>query len=165
MLKFFASDVVVSKGSNNNPAVKISDKGDFARFRIGAKIYDTRAENNHRWVNLTVKCFDPTLVERIRKMGLKEGSHIALSGRYDEDVWEDEQTKTKKSMPVIILDELEYCFSGSSKSSGDGNKATAAPQNPMPNYAAAPADGAMNGGFTGYQPYGGGNSFFNIRNL
>ena len=147
---------------NNNPAVKISDKGDFARFRIGAKIYDTRAENNHRWVNLTVKCFDPTLVERIRKMGLKEGSHIALSGRYDEDVWEDEQTKTKKSMPVIILDELEYCFSGSSKSSGDGNKATAAPQNPMPNYAAAPADGAMNGGFTGYQPYGGGNSFFNM---
>lgn len=162
MLKFFASDVVVSKGSNNNPAVKISDKGDFARFRIGAKIYDTRAENNHRWVNLTVKCFDPALVERIRKMGLKEGSHIALSGRYDEDVWEDEQTKTKKSMPVIILDELEYCFSGSSKSSGDGNKATAAPQNPMPNYAAAPADGAMNGGFTGYQPYGGGNSFFNM---
>ena len=101
-------------------------------------------------------------MERIRKMGLKEGSHIALSGRYDEDVWEDEQTKTKKSMPVIILDELEYCFSGSSKSSGDGNKATAAPQNPMPNYAAAPADGAMNGGFTGYQPYGGGNSFFNM---
>ena len=162
MLKFFASDVVVSKGSNNNPAVKISDKGDFARFRIGAKIYDTRAENNHRWVNLTVKCFDPTLVERIRKMGLKEGSHVSLSGRYDEDVWEDEQTKTKKSMPVIILDDLEYCFSGSSKSSGDGNKATAAPQNPMPNYAVAPADGANSGGFTGYQPYGGGNSFFNM---
>ena len=41
-------------------------------------------------------------------------------------------------------------------------KATAAPQNPMPNYAAAPADGANSGGFTGYQPYGGGNSFFNM---
>ena len=101
MLRFFANDVVVSKGANNTPAVKFSEKGDFVRFRVGAKVYDTRAENNHRWINLTVKCFDPGLIDRIRKMGLKEGSHIALSGRYDEDVWDDDKTNTKKSMPVI----------------------------------------------------------------
>ena len=40
MLKFFANDVVVSKGANNAPAVKFSEKGDFVRFRIGAKVYD-----------------------------------------------------------------------------------------------------------------------------
>ena len=161
MLKFFANEVTVSKGANNTPALKFSDKGDFVRFRIGAKIYDTRAEKNHRWVNLTVKAFGP-LCERIRKMDLKEGSHINLCGRYDEDVWEDEQTNTKKSMPVIILDEIEYCFSGSSKNSGDGQKATAASQNPAGNFAAPPANDAMPNGFTGYQPYGGGNSFFNM---
>ena len=161
MLKFFATEVTVSKGANNTPTLKFSEKGDFVRFRIGAKIYDTRAEKNHRWVNLTVKAFGP-LCERIRKMDLKEGSHINLCGRYDEDVWEDEQTNTKKSMPVIILDEIEYCFSGSSKNSGDGQKATAASQNPAGNYAAPAADNGMPNGFTGYQAYGGSNSFFNM---
>ena len=161
MLKFFATEVTVSKGANNAPALKFSDKGDFVRFRIGAKVYDTRAEKNHRWVNLTVKAFGP-LCERIRKMDLKEGSHINLCGRYDEDVWEDEQTNTKKSMPVIILDEIEYCFSGSSKNSGDGQKATADSQNPAGNYAAPAADNGMPNGFTGYQAYGGSNSFFNM---
>ena len=33
MLMFFASDVVVSKGYQNAPALKFSEKGDFVRFR------------------------------------------------------------------------------------------------------------------------------------
>ena len=89
MLKFFASDVVVSKGYQNAPAIKFSEKGDFVRFRVGQKVYDPRAEDNHRWINITVKCFSTALIERIRAMGLKEGSFINLTGRYDEDVWED----------------------------------------------------------------------------
>ena len=158
MLKFIATGVSVSKGANNTPALKFSEKGDFVRFRIGAKVYDARSANNHRWVNLTVKAFGP-LCERIRKMDLKEGSHINLSGRYDEDAWEDE-ANTKKSMPVIILDEIEYCFSGSSKNAGDGQKATAVHQPPAGNPAAASAANTMPNGFTGFQPFGGGNSFF-----
>ena len=118
MLKIFASNVVVSKGYQNSPALKFSEKGDFVRFRVGQKVYDPRAEDNHRWINLTIKCFDASLVDRIRKMGLKEGSFISLSGRYDEDVWEDEESHEKRSMPVIILDELE--FSGGSKRIGYG---------------------------------------------
>ena len=162
MLKFFASNVVVSKGYQNTPALKFSDKGDFVRFRVGQKVYDPRAEDNHRWVNLTVKCFDASLVDRIRKMGLKEGSFISLSGRYDEDVWEDEQTKEKRSMPVIILDELE--FSGGGKRTGDGQKAssdrsasTPASAEPAPN-----EDYQMPGNFTGYESFGGGSNFFNL---
>ena len=127
MLMFFASDVVVSKGYQNTPALRFSEKGDFVRFRVGQKVYDPRAEDNHRWINITVKSFDPVLVDRIRKMGLKEGSFISLSGRYDEDVWEDEETKEKRSMPCVILDNLEY--SGGKRPS-DGQKTasnTAAP--------------------------------------
>ena len=162
MLKFFAANVVVSKGYQNSPAVKFSEKGDFVRFRVGQKVYDPRAEDNHRWINLTIKCFDAALVDRIRKMGLKEGSFINLSGRYDEDVWEDEESKEKRSMPCIILDEIEYCFSGSSKNAGDGQKATADSQHPAGNPAAASASNTMPNGFTGYQPFGGGNSFFDM---
>ena len=132
MLKFFASNVVVSKGYQNSPAVKFSEKGDFVRFRVGQKVYDPRAEDNHRWINLTVKCFDAALVDRIRKMGLKEGSFINLSGRYDEDVWEDEESKEKRSMPCIILDEIE--FSGG----GNGKKAMT-------------VLGAVGGGFAGHE--------------
>lgn len=183
MIKMIITGAVVSKGVNDGPAVKISEKGDFARFRIGYKVYDSRAENNHRWVNLTVKAFRD-LCDRISKMDLKAGSYISLSGRYDEDVWEDEKTKTKKSMPVVILDEIEFCFSGSSKKSEGNQKATSDPQYPAQNYAAPPAGqyapqgygappagympqnyGAppagneMPGNFMGFQGYGNGGSY------
>ena len=165
MLKFFASNVVVSKGYKNAPAIKFSETGDFVRFRVGQKVYDPRAEDNHRWVNITVKCFDPALIDRIRKMGLKESSFIDLSGRYDEDVWEDEETKEKRSMPCVILDDLE--FSGGGKRSGDGQKAANNQSNTAPAAAAAPAAAPqenyqMPGNFTGYESFGGGNNFFNL---
>ena len=164
MLMFFASDVLVSKGYQNAPALKFSEKGDFVRFRVGQKIYDPRAEDNHRWINITIKSFDPALVDRIRKMGLKEGSFISLSGRYDEDVWEDEETKEKRSMPCVILDNLEY--SGGGKRSGDGQKAASNTQNdstPAPAPAADPHEGfQMPSNFTGYEGFGGGNNFFNL---
>ncbi len=169
MLMFFASNVVVSKGYQNAPAIKFSDSGDFVRFRVGQKVYDPRAKDNHRWVNITVKCFDAGLVDRIRKMGLKEGSFIDLTGRFDEDVWEDEETKEKRSMPCVILDDLE--FSGGGKRSGDGQKAANNQSNTAPAPAAAPATPSavapqesfqMPGNFTGYESFGGGNNFFNL---
>ena len=166
MLKFFASEVVVSKGYQNNPAVKFSEKGDFVRFRVGAKVYDPRVEEKHRWVNITVKCFNAALIDRIRSMQLKEGSYINLVGRYDEDVWEDEETKEKRSMPVIILDDIE--FSGGGKRSGDGQKSansqstSPAPESPAPQPPATQEDYQMPGNFAGYENFGGGNAFFNL---
>ena len=35
MFKVIASEVVISKGFDNKPAIKFSEKGDFVRFRIG----------------------------------------------------------------------------------------------------------------------------------
>ena len=67
-------------------------------FRIGKKVYDTRAENNTRWVNLSVKAFGP-VCERIKKMQLKESSFINILGRLDEDVWEDSTTHEKNEAP------------------------------------------------------------------
>lgn len=48
MFKVIATDVVVSKGYDNTPALKFSERGDSVRFRIGKKVYDTRAKDNHR---------------------------------------------------------------------------------------------------------------------
>lgn len=154
MFKVFATDVVVSKGYDNSSALKYSDDGTSVRFRIGKKVYDTRAENNTRWVNVSVKAFG-TVCERIKKMQLKEGSFIHIAGRLDEDNWVDTTTNEKKSQIVIILDEVEYASGGGNKSK-DNQQANATPATTP----AAPANTPENSpNFEGYTPFGGG-SFF-----
>lgn len=156
MFKVIATDVVISKGYDGAPALKFSENGESVRFRIGKKVYDTRAENNTRWVNLSVKAFGP-VCERIKKMQLKESSFINILGRLDEDVWEDSTTHEKRSAMVVILDEIEYCSSGGGKQkteeAGEQPRAAAAP-------AKSASNGEMPGNFTGFEPFGGVNSFF-----
>ena len=70
MLKVFATQVVISRGYDNKPAISITKGNDSAasvRFRIGKKVYDPKAENNARWLNYSVKGFGP-IVDRIEKM-------------------------------------------------------------------------------------------------
>ena len=57
MFKAIATDVVVSKGFDGAPALRYSESGESVRFRIGKRVYDTRADNNSRWINLSVKAF------------------------------------------------------------------------------------------------------------
>ncbi len=85
MFKVIATDVVISKGYDGTPALKFTESGESVRFRIGKKVYDTRAENNARWMNISVKAFGP-VCERIKKMQLKESSFINFLGRLDEDM-------------------------------------------------------------------------------
>lgn len=107
MLKVFATQVVISKGYDNKPAISITRGNDSAasvRFRIGKKVYDPKADNNARWLNYSVKGFGP-IVNRIEKMQLKEGSFVNIMGRLDEDSWVDKESNETKSCTVIILDE------------------------------------------------------------
>lgn len=162
MLKIFATNVVISRGYDGADALRYSDNGESVRFRVGQKVYDTRAENNARWVNLSVKAFGG-ICERIKKMQLKEGSYINFVGRYDEDTWTDRDTNEQKTMPVIILDDIEFA-SGGGKAK-DGQKPTQASDASAPATTAAPAAPAApteaSGNFTGYEPFGG-NSFFDM---
>ena len=162
MLEVIATSAVVSRGYDGAAALRFSEKGDAVRFRIGKKVYDTRAENNTRWINLTVKAFGD-ICERIKKMQLKEGSFINFRGRLDEDVWTDQQTGESKSTMVVVLDDIEYA-GGKPKENQESNKqqngtasntGAAAPAQP----AAQSAAGQAPNGFTGYEPFGGG-SFF-----
>lgn len=156
MFKVIATDVVISKGYDGAPALKFTESGESVRFRIGKKVYDTRAENNARWMNISVKAFGP-VCERIKKMQLKESSFINILGRLDEDIWEDSVTHEKKSAMVIILDEIEFCSSGGGK-----QKNVNAEGQPKAATTSAPvsAGSEMPGNFTGFEAFGGVNSFF-----
>lgn len=133
MLKLIVTDVGVSKGYGDNPAVRFFEReGSPAsvRFRIGKRIYDSRCEDNYRWINLNVKAFGD-VCERIRKMKLKEGSFVNIIGRYDEETWEDKNTHEQRTTPVLIVDEIEYCYAGEGKKDGqaDGEEETSPAQN------------------------------------
>ena len=151
MFKTFVTSAVVSKGYNDTPALNFSDSGKAVRFRIGKKVYDPKAENNQRWVNISVKAFGSVL-ERIKKMDLKEGSFLNISGTLDEEVWTDDK-EVKHSQHVIIVDDIEYASGGSKPKSDNQNGE---------NSQAAPASGqGDNPNFTGYEaPFGGSSAFF-----
>lgn len=118
------------------------------RIMLGGSIWQLRA--SVRFASASKRC---------SKMQLKDGSFVNLIGRLDEDVWEDQQTHEKKSAMVIILDDIEY-VSGGGKSK-DNQNTDEAQGHPAALTASAAAAPANNGGcFTGYESFGGGNSFF-----
>ncbi len=153
MFKVLATGVVISKGFDNNPALKFSEKGDSVRFRVGQKVYDSRAENNTRWVNHTVKAFG-SVCERIEKMQLKEGSFVNFVGRLDEDTWTDEDSGEIKRMQVVILDEIEYA-SGGGKKDSDNNRSGAKQSEKQTSSGKKKNDPENSDNFDGYSPFNG----------
>ena len=151
MFKVLATGVVISKGFDNNPALKFSEKGDSVRFRVGQKVYDSRAENNTRWVNHTVKAFG-SVCERIEKMQLKEGSFVNFVGRLDEDTWTDEDSGEIKRMQVVILDEIEYA-SGGGKKDSDNNRSGAKQSEKQTSSGKKKNDPENSDNFDGYSPF------------
>lgn len=171
MLKFIATDVIVSKGRDEKPALRYSEDGSSVRFRIGKRVYDKREQDNHRWVNINIKAFGD-LCERIKKMKLDAGSFLHIEGRYDEDVWDDVDGNTIHT-PVVILSEIEYSYSGNgnNKQNGNGdnapaNEPPAGNQNPSGTPSPQQGNPAANGqqqmpdNFTGFEGFGGPNPFF-----
>ena len=177
MMKIFISDAVVSRGYDGAPAIRFFNSengGEFAVLQVGIRKYDSRAENNHRWVNLKVKAFGD-LCERIKKMKLKEGSFISLCGDYDEERWNDRETGEVRTSPVISLDDIKFSHNGGNQKKEQNANPQEAGDAGQRNYSAAPAaptaaptatpqsDQAMQmpQNFTGYESFSGGeNPFF-----
>lgn len=172
MLKIIITEAVVSKGYDGAPGVRFFDSengGQIANFRIGKRVYDSKAADNHRWLNFSVKAFGD-VCERIKRMKIKEGSYINIIARYDEESWEDKTTRETRTGVVLYLDEIEYANSGNGQKNGQGSAGSSAPQNtggapapqgyPPQGQTPQPAD-PMPGGFTGFENFGGGeNPFF-----
>ena len=161
MMKIFISDAVVSRGYDGAPAIRLFNSengGEFAVFQVGIRKYDSRAENNHRWVNLKVKAFGD-LCERIKKMSLKEGSFISLCGDYDEERWTDKDTGgQKKEQTGNGQDTGGQGQQGYSQAPGASQ---AAPAAPVQSGQTMQAPTEMPQNFTGYESFSGGqNPFF-----
>lgn len=162
MIKMLVTKAVISRGFQDAPTLRFSENSETpsVRFRIGVMVYDKRAEKEHRFVNIGVKAFG-YLVDRIRNMKLEAGTYVNIIGRYDEETWEDRDTKEKKSAPVLIIDEIEYSTTGAGaggKQNGDGGNAPAANGNeqaPPSEENKQPADN-----FTGFDSFGGANPYF-----
>jgi single-stranded DNA-binding protein len=175
MLKMTVTKAVISKGFNGEDALKFSENTDnqFVRFRIGVRVYDKKAKDEHRFVNLNVKAFG-YIANRIKDMNLDAGTYINLVGRYDEDSWEDKNTHEKKSAPILIAEEIEFASSGGNSKQNSNGAATApayggygTPPAATPIYSgqSQPQYGGYSpqpqpGNFTGYENFGGNNPYF-----
>jgi len=173
MIKLFITDAVISKGYEGAPALKFSENNGATtgvQFKIGHRVYDSRVEGNHRFINLAVKAFGPVCA-RVEKMKLKEGSHVHIVGRLDEETWEDQGQK--RSRIVAIVEDIEYAPIGGGKSNGtsgvNGTASAPAAQNgqgAVPPQSAPPPQQLQGGqtgmqpNFTGYDSFGGDNPFF-----
>lgn len=164
MIKMIVTKAVISKGYDGAAALRYSENTDnqtaFVRFRVGVLVYDKKAEKEHRFVNMNVKAFG-YLVDRIKNMKLEAGSYVNIIGRYDEEAWEDKNSKEKKSAPVLIVDEIEYgANGGNGKQNGEngaanGSHASNGNGEHPDNAGSPPSDG-----FTGYEGFGGNNPYF-----
>ncbi len=119
MFKVFITNAVVSKGYENTPALKFSESGESVRFRIGASFYDANAENKTRWINKSVKAFG-TLCERLKKLDIKEGTHLNLEGNLILEVWEEDGKEQKAE--AVILTDFEFASVSSGEKSGEKNE-------------------------------------------
>jgi len=163
MLKVLSTNVVISKGYDNNPALKFhnGENGRSVRFRIGMKIYDPSAPNNSRWINLAVKAFNG-MCDRIEKMKLDEGSYVNIYGKLDEETWNDSEGKPRSAM-VIIVDDIEYAGGGKPKdgtSGGNNQPANTGNTNASTPPNASPQGPSTGDNFTGYQNFGGTGTVF-----
>ena len=171
MFKVIITGAIISKGYEGAAAFRFSENKNAVNFKIGYRVYDTKAKDNYRYINMAVKAFG-SVCERIEKMQLKESSHVNIIGRMDEDQWEENGQKISRY--VIIAEEIEYASSDSGKSNGNGangtnnsnsNSTPPAQNDQGQNQQVPPAsqNGEQTGmppGFTGYENVGNDNPFF-----
>ena len=140
-------DVVVSAGYKGEPAVRINEEGTVASFRFGERIFDPKAENKTRWMNMTAKLFGKAC-QTVQKMELKGGSHVTMFGELSEDEWVDNATGETKKRSVFIANEIYFASSGKkSDADEEGGKTAKAPEK-------------KGGTFTGYEAPAGLGSFY-----
>ena len=156
MIKVFVTGAVISNGYNGAAAIKYSENRDSLRFRFGKKVYDPKAEDNCRWINLTAKAFGTGLCEKFSKMKLDAGSYVNLIGRLDEDHWVDSNTGERKNLMEVIVDEIEYSGGGKPKDDQKSDNQNSSYSNGAPNFS--PPE-ASSDNFTGFEQFEGENLF------
>ena len=166
---FILTDAIISKGFDGKPAFRFNDNKTAVNFRIGYRVYDKNATDNHRYINFAVKAYNP-ICERIEKMKIKEGSRIHITGSIDEETWDDKESGQKITQKVIIAEKIEYASNASengksngngSNGNGQGTTAQTAPANQNQQNSSGDQTGTPDN-FTGFDNFGNGtgNDFF-----
>jgi single-strand DNA-binding protein len=157
MFNFVATNAIISKGYNGEDAIKFSrtdDKITLARFKCGVSVYDSKSDDNKRWINFTVKAFN-NVAKRVESMKLHEGSHVNLSGRVEQESYTGQDGKTLKNF-VFYAEDVEYAsYTEKKEQSNAPRTQQPAPQQPsyqpvQQGYQAAPQQSVPQQ--QGYQP-------------
>ena len=164
MIKMIVTKASISKGYEDRPALRFSDSTEnpSVRFRVGVKVYDKKAENERRFVNINVKAFG-YLADRIKNMKLEAGSLVNIIGRYDIETWEDKNTQAQRSEPVLIVDEIEYgapAQNGRESQNEKAQKTSASTAKGKSTKKAPAANSELPDNFTGFESFDGANPFY-----
>lgn len=100
MINVTINNARVAKGFGENPAVYTNEAGTLMSFRVSWKKGDD-------WENLTVRVINPTLVDRCKKMEIKEGTFLTLFGELDFQTF-TAKDGTKQKTPYLLLKDLAY---------------------------------------------------------
>lgn len=134
---FNLAGVVVSKGYQDQPTVRLSTTPTglrVANFRGAQPVYDSKANNNTRWVPYDFVAFGKE-AERIERMNLSANSMVIISGMIDYESFEG--TNGKVNRHKFIIDGIDYY--GSSNGGGNKNTGTTTQAAKAQPAAAAPA--------------------------
>lgn len=122
MLSANLSNVFVSKGYEDKPAMTFvnGENGEVSvvSFNVSASVYDSKAENNKRYVSIPCKAFG-AVAQRIEKMKVDAGANVNIAGILDEDRWEKDGQKHRRLF--VRVDAIEYNGSRKKKEDGDSD--------------------------------------------
>lgn len=128
LIQYTAANVFVQKGYGEEPAVSFrrNDAGEvvIATFGVSGTVFDSKAENNKRYVNFTCKAFG-SAAKRIEKMKLGAGSNVNIAGPIDVETWEKDGNKRARA--VLVVESIEYNGAGRKNNDAASEGATNAP--------------------------------------
>ena len=96
----------VSGGYDDKPVLYTSEDGNYCSFRIGEAVYDKEADDNTRWLNYEIKVSGADLCARVKKMNLKKGTVVSISGRFDIGTYEKDGVTRMKC--IVWLKDIDF---------------------------------------------------------
>lgn len=122
MLSANLSNVFVSKGYEDKPAMNFirgeNEEVSVVTFNLSVSVYDSKAENNKRYVSIPCKAFG-AVAQRIEKMKVDAGANVNVVGVLDEDRWEKDGEKHRRL--YVRVDAIEYNGGRKKKEDGDSD--------------------------------------------
>ena len=111
-----------------------------ASFRGFKTAYDAKAENKTKWLHFNLEAYGD-VVEKMKKMGLKEKSFINVIGHLDQSTYKDEKGMSHM-FEKIVIDHIEYAqmakAAGTDKTETVSAKPAVTPAPEKPKTVAAP---------------------------